>query len=373
MSLLFTIVWLLVLSGVTSGALMFWTSPLLPLQKTTSLPLPFLSIIIPARNEEGRIETLLKSLKQQSFQHFELVVVDDGSTDRTAMIAKQYGANVLQNEMVEYMGSGKSHACWTGAIKAKGKWLLFLDADTKFSHDNSLEVLMLNYLDHGARGILSVQPFHTIERFYENFSAVFNMIVMIGINIYTPWREKLPIAGAFGPCIICDREDYFQAGGHESAKTAIMDDFALAKAFRDKQLPVFGYGGKGVISFRMYPEGMKQLTEGWTKNFAKASESTHWIVMFLINIWVCGGFSATVGLTLSLLDPNILVMGLSLLFYLAYAWQVAYLARKTGNFPMWMFLGFPLLILFFIVIFLYSLYRTKIRRSVKWKGRQIKV
>ena len=356
-----------------SGVLMFWSSPLLPVQSATHQLLPFLSIIIPARNEEGRITALLQSLQKQGFQRFELIVVDDNSTDRTVAVANEYKATVLQNEIVESMGSGKSHACWTGAKRAKGKWLLFLDADTRFVHDSSLERLLFNYMDHGAKGLFSVQPYHTIERFYENFSAPFNMIVMIGMNIFTPWKEKIPVAGAFGPCILSDKEDYFQAGGHEKAKTAIMDDFALAEAYQEKQLPVYCYGGKGIISFRMYPEGWKQLVEGWTKNFATASASTHWLIMLFIQLWMCGGFAATAGLILSFLQQNMILIGISALIYLLYAWQVARLARKTGNFHGYIFLFFPFLMLVFTGIFIYSLYRTKILHSVTWKGRKIKV
>ena len=251
------------------------------------------------------------------------------------------------------MGSGKSHACWTGAKSAKGKWLLFLDADTVFVHDSSLERLLFNYVDHGGKGIFSVQPYHTVKRFYENFSAPFNMIVMIGMNIFTPWKGKIPVAGAFGPCILTDKEDYFQAGGHEKAKTAIMDDFALAKAYQEKQLPVFCYGGKGVISFRMYPEGWNQLVEGWTKNFATASASTHWMIMLLIQLWMCGGFAATAVLILSFLQQNAIVIGISLLIYLLYAWLAAHLARKTGDFHVSIFVLFPIFMLVFTGIFIY--------------------
>lgn len=373
MSILITIIGLLVMVGMISGVLMFWSSPLLPIQKTPRQPLPLISIIIPARNEEGRIGGLLQSITQQSFKQFELVVVDDGSTDRTVTVAKQYGATVLQNENVEHMGSGKSYACWTGAKQAKGKWLLFLDADTEFVHERSLEILLLSYMDHGSKGIFSVQPYHTIKRLYENFSAIFNMIVMIGMNIFTPWKEKIPAAGAFGPCILCDKENYFQVGGHEKAKNAIMDDFALAEAFKEQEFPVICYGGKGIISLRMYPEGWKQLIEGWTKNFATASESTHWIVMLFINLWMCGGLVATAGLILSFYEPSILVIGISFLFYLSYGWQTALLARKTGDFDVWIFLFYPLLLVFFAGVFVYSLYRTKIVRSVTWKGRKIRV
>lgn len=373
MSTLLTIGWIIILIGLIGGALMFWSSSMLPAPKNRRKPLPFISIIVPARNEEGRIEALLQSLEQQSFQQFELIVVDDGSTDRTVMVAEQYHSIVLQNDSVEHMGSGKSYACWMGAKHAKGKWLLFLDADTKFVHQTSLETLLSSYADHGAKGILSVQPYHMIKRLYENVSAIFNIIVMVGINVFTPWKGKLPAAGAFGPCLLCDTADYFEAGGHQKALSAIMDDFALADAFREKQLPLFCYGGKGVISFRMYPEGWRQLIEGWTKNFAKASESTHRVVMLFINVWMCGGFVSTAGLVFSLYQSNSFALGISIAFYLLYAGQTLYLARKTGQFHVWIFLFFPLLLLLFTSIFVYSLYRTRIVRSVIWKGRKIKV
>lgn len=373
MSALLTIQWIIILVGLTGGALMFWSSSLLPAHRNRPQRLPYISIIVPARNEEGRIEALLQSLAQQSFQQFELIVVDDGSTDRTVMIAERYQAVVVPNERVEHMGSGKSYACWTGAKRARGKWLLFLDADTKFVQPTSLEVLLSSYADHGATGILSVQPYHMIQRLYENFSAVFNIIVMVGINLFTPWRGKLPAAGAFGPCLLCDRENYFEAGGHEKATHAIMDDFALADAFRDKQLPVFCYGGKSIISFRMYPEGWRQLTEGWTKNFATASASTHKVVMLLISAWMCGGFVSIAGLVFSLYHSSPFALGISIACYLLYAGQTLYLARKTGRFHSWIFLFFPLLLLFFTGVFVYSLYRTRVVGSVTWKGRKIKV
>ncbi len=373
MSILLMIGWVVIIVGLIGGALMYGASSMLPAPQHRRQPLPRISIIVPARNEEGRIEALLQSLERQSYQQFELIVVDDGSTDRTVIVAERYRAVVLHNDAIEHNGSGKSYACWTGAKRARGKWLLFLDADTQFDHNTSLETLLASYAEHGATGILSVQPYHRMKRIYENFSAIFNIMVMVGINVFTPWKGKLPAAGAFGPCLLCDREEYFAAGGHQQATDAIMDDFALADTFRDKQLPLYCYGGMGIISFRMYPEGWRQLIEGWTKNFATASESTHRVVMLLINLWMCGGMAATTGLVLSLYQSNLFALGISMIAYLLYAGQTLYLARKTGQFHGWMFLFFPLFLLFFTSVFVYSLYRTKIMRSVTWKGRKIKV
>lgn len=94
---------------------------------------------------------------------------------------------------------------------------------------------------------------------YENLSAVFNIMVIVGMNIFTSWGDRFKTAGSFGPCILCNRDDYFSAGGHKKIHEAIIDDLALGQAFIDKNYPVYCLGGKGIISFRMYPDGWKNL------------------------------------------------------------------------------------------------------------------
>lgn len=101
---------------------------------------------------------------------FEVLVVEDHSTDQTAAIAESFGAKVIHNHAIA-SGSGKSMACWNGTHQAKGKWLLFLDADSSFTNKYSLYHLIKFYRRKGAKGILSVKPFHTVERLYENLSA----------------------------------------------------------------------------------------------------------------------------------------------------------------------------------------------------------
>ncbi|WP_255763948.1 glycosyltransferase [Jeotgalibaca sp. MA1X17-3] len=79
------------------GIVMFWSLPVPSPQKREYTKLPFISIIIPARNEAERISPLLESLQKQSFQSFEIIVVDDDSTDNTSAIAVEYGAKVVQS------------------------------------------------------------------------------------------------------------------------------------------------------------------------------------------------------------------------------------------------------------------------------------
>ncbi|WP_079527969.1 glycosyltransferase family 2 protein [Halobacillus hunanensis] len=362
------------LLAVLIAILMFWSLPVPGFSSSDHTSLPFLSIIIPARNESSRIAPLLQSLQEQKFQSFEVLVVDDNSSDNTAAVAKAYGTKVIQNKTNDLeSGAGKSLACWYGAKYAKGKWLLFLDADTYFTNADSMKHLLLYYQQKGAKGIVSLQPFHTVHRLYENFSAIFNIIVVVGMNIFTFWRYRFKTAGSFGPCILCNRDDYFLSGGHKKIQGAIMDDLALGQAFLDKNLPVYCLGGKGVISFRMYPEGLKSLIEGWCKSFAVGSKSTNPVVMLMTIIWISGSFIITGALFSSITALNPAAIIFSAILYILYTFQTAWFARRCGDFKWFIFPFHPVLFLFFTGIFLYSLFRVNILHSVKWKDRKINV
>ena len=360
------------LLAILSGIIMFWKLPVPSSNNDKKKQLPLVSIIIPARNEAGRIIPLLHSLKQQQFQSFELLVVDDDSSDKTAVIAADHGARVIYNQSKEN-SSGKSLACWRGAKQAKGKWLLFLDADTYFEDKDSLGKLLLSYQKKGATGIMSLQPYHVINHLYENLSAVFNIIVVVGMNVFTIWKRRFKPAGSFGPCILCDREEYFSTGGHEIIQNALMDDLALGEIFLDNDLPVRCLGGKGTVCFRMYPEGIKSLIEGWCKSFALGSKSTHPFVMMMVIIWITGSFIVAGELLSSMISGEFGYILLSGVMYLFYAFQTGWFARRCGNFNWILFLVYPILFLFFASIFVYSLFCVHVLGSVQWKGRKIDV
>lgn len=374
------LVWAFVLAamisllGLASGLLMFWRYPVPSSPVSLEQQHPSLvSIIIPARNEERRIVPLLESLSRQEGVPFETIVIDDDSEDRTSEVACAYNARVIRNQDLEDGWIGKSAACWIGAQAAKGKLLLFMDADTAFEESDSLLRYVASYENSEGKGILSLQPYHQIKQVYENASTIFNIIVMAGMNVFTPFGERLLSAGSFGPCILCNRADYDATGGHAGIRGAVMDDLALGESFQAQGLPVRCYGGRGIVRFRMYPEGFHQLLEGWTKNFGTASKSTHPFVMTLVNLWITGGFVTPGLLVLSSLFGSgswILIAGV---LYLLNVIEMAWLARRTGNFSWWIFPFYPILLLMFTVIFVYSLYLTHVRKKVTWRGRDVHV
>jgi len=243
------------------GAFLMWRIPLLPegkqVRDTDSKCSSQVSIIVPMRNEEHSIPTLLKSLQGQLGPVRKLIAVDDGSADNGAALAQQFGAIVVQVPAVPQGWTGKSWACWTGAVQSSGELLLFLDADT-FLEPGGLQRILAAYRNKA--GLVTVQPFHVTVKAYEQLSAIFNIVSMAGVNAFTLLGDMLRPHGAFGPCMICSREDYFSTGGHAAVRNKVLEDLALAALFSRNGHSVSCYGGRGAINFRMYPQGLFQLS-----------------------------------------------------------------------------------------------------------------
>ena len=117
--------------------------PTLP-EQIEPISLPALSIIVPARNEVANLERLLPTLTNLAYPgEYELIVVDDNSTDGTGKIAKELGARVERVNALPSGWRGKPHACHQGAAAATGQWLLFTDADTCHAPDGPARAVAL--------------------------------------------------------------------------------------------------------------------------------------------------------------------------------------------------------------------------------------
>ena len=352
------------------GLCLLWRIPAFNLPAADMAEWPRLSVIIPARNEEGRLGPLLDSLRRQRRPAHEVLVVDDDSSDATAALAASGGARVLRGEALPVGWAGKPWACWQGAQHASGDLLVFLDADTWLEPDG-LERLVQGYLAQG--GLLSVQPFHRVRRLYEELSAFFNIVQMAGMNAFTPLGDRLAPGGAFGPCILCRRDDYLRTGGHgaENVRSQVLEDISLARLFARQGLPVHCRGGWGAISFRMYPGGPGQLIEGWSKNMGSGLVSIRPAFALLASAWITGCFASWAGLLRNWSWPPTLQLGLVGLFYLLYALEVGWMLGRIGTFRPWTALFFPLPLTFFALVMLRSLVLSHLLGRVTWRGRQI--
>jgi len=328
-----------------------------------------ISIIIPARNEEKALGQLLHSIDQQPLKPHEIIVMDDQSEDATAEVARRAGCIVMTSKDLPEGWTGKPWACWQGAQRATGDIFLFLDADT-FLEPGGLSKIVSTYLEKG--GLLSIQPFHKMKKRYERLSAIFNIISLAGMNAFTPFGPKLKPIGAFGPCMICSREDYFMVGGHEKARGEVLESVAIGREFLKTHRNVHCYGGKETISFRMYPDGLRSLVEGFGKGFGTGASAMSVASLLMMVAWVFGGVSVTRHLIQSAIlgDPIELLVCLAL--NVLYIFQIQWMLFRIGNFGFLTALLFQIPLIFFVIVFAYSILRIFLVRKVRWKGRDVR-
>ncbi len=329
---------------------------------------PSVSVIIPARNEANSLPGLLASLRDRDSVPDEIIVVIGQCEDDTKEVAKGEGVTVIDSEPLPEGWIGKPWACYQGARLAKGDILVFLDADTCLEK-GGLRDIVDTYLE--ADGIASIQPYHKPRRLYEQLSLFFNIVMMGAMGPFTVMGRRIRPIGLFGPCIVMSKAYYLRTGGHVSVKGDVVEDLALGERLKKRNLPIHCYGGQGTISFRMYPNGIRELVDGWSKGFATGARMAHIPLLLAIIAWVGSGISATVsaiGAVWSMQDTAIIWWTLA---YVGYAIQVHWMASRVGTFKLYTALLFPVSLMFFVVVFFRSVFLISIRRSVRWKGMAI--
>lgn len=329
---------------------------------------PSVSVIIPARNEERSLPNLLDSLSGQLSSQDEVIVVDDHSEDGTKAVAERSTLKVLESLPTPEGWIGKPWACFQGARIASGEILIFLDADTVVEK-NGLERIIQTYVEKD--GVISIQPYHKIRKLYEQLSALFNIIAMAGMGAFTVLGGRIKPIGLFGPVVVMKRQDYFARGGHGQVKGEILDDLAFGSELQKKGTEVHCLGGKGTISFRMYPNGIRELINGWSKGFAMGAAKTSIPLLILIVAWICGSIGTTRGLIESIAATNNAQIAISGGLYFLYSAQIYWMLARIGNFKFYTALLYLIPVAFFVVVFIYSLVRIFVVKSVIWKGREI--
>ncbi len=349
-----------VVPGWLAGWWLFRRVPGLPRSGSASAAATTVSVVIPARDEAASLPGLLTSLASQARRPDETIVVDDHSRDGTAAVAAAAGATVLAAPALPPGWTGKAWACWNGAHRATGEVLVFLDADTTLGPDALLR--LLGTLDGGG-GIVSVQPWHYTVHRYERLSAYFNVIATMGTGLAAGRAAGSRPVGPFGPCIAVRRREYFRHGGHRVVQQEILDDLALAKHF--PQVRSFGGTSAGTVGYRMYPHGLGQLVEGWSKNFAAGASATPLVRLALIVTWLGGSILASPGGWPA--APGSVIAAAA---YLAYAGQFAAMLGQLGRFGPMTAAAFPVCLAGFIAIFLRSLLLSA-RGRARWKDREV--
>ena len=309
-------------------------------------PVPEVSIIVPARNEEASLGDCLQSLTAQTGVGFEIIVVDDGSTDCTRQIAESFpGVRVISPGPLPPGWTGKNNAVIAGANVARAEWLLFTDADTVHLPGSLARALAEAKRENA--DLLSYSPYQVVVSLPER--VVMPVVFAELAAEYPPAKvrdQSSGIVAANGQYILARQSAYTVAGGHGAVAREILEDVALAKAFRNAGLRVFfRFGGDAVVT-RMY-RNWGQLRDGWTKNLALLFPHARRRALFLMAWWLLAWITLPVPVAAVLLF-----------------WRIRRANFSLGTTLVATAFGLPL----FASLLMRS-HRAHARRSVSWKGR----
>jgi glycosyltransferase involved in cell wall biosynthesis len=342
-------------------------------------PLIELTVIVPARNEEDCIGACLQSLVAQSEDVFELgrdwelILVDDDSSDRTAEIARGFGGvTVLKAGKVQPGWTGKANAVWTAARCARGKWLLFTDADT-IHEPGDLRRGIHEATRHKA-GVLSYSPRQIVNGFAQR--ALMPLVFCELAIAYPPAKVSDPnqrVAAANGQFLLVEREAYRRLGGHAAVKDRVLEDVELALLAKRRKIGLRFRYADDAVSTRMY-RTTGAMIEGWTKNLALLFDNS-----LALAIWRALDFILLFCLPILAVELWSARFNAHGLEWLGAGWVLAILWLRTlirfysrvakSNFPLGDCVLAPLGLPLFVALLYRSWFQHRVLKQVNWKGR----
>ncbi len=243
-------------------------------------PHPGVAIIVPARNEEESIEQALLRLEKLDYDNYQIVAINDRSTDHTGGIMDKVAAassGKLRIVHVRELPSGwmgKVHAMWSAARDTNADWLLFTDADVMFRPDALRRAIAYAETEHADH--LVVLPQVIMKQFGEKMMlAFFQLLFVFG---HRPWKVADPKTkdhmgvGAFN---MVRRSAYNTVGTFQRLRMEVLDDMKFGKVIKEagfRQRVVFG---DDMIRVR-WAQGARGVVNNLTKNFFAVMSFQTW-------------------------------------------------------------------------------------------------
>ncbi len=338
---------------------------------------PRVSIIVPARNEEEDIEQCLTSLLDLDYDNYEVIAVDDRSTDRTGEIMEEIGQKPHFSQEPREMGHptlhvihhrelpsgwlGKTHAMWTAANQADGDWLLFTDADVLFKPDSLRRALAYAEAERADHVVLFPQMLMKGPGEYMMI-AFFQTMFVFG---HRPWKVADPKSrdhmgvGAFN---LIRRSVYEAVGTYEALRMEVLDDMKLGKVIKNSGFAQRNVFGGDLISLR-WARGAGGVVNNLTKNFF-AVLSFQWPrtlisavgLAFLnlapfLGIWLAHGWERL---------PYAIALASMFAIYVGMSWR--------SGVPAYYFLLHPISTVLFVYTLLRSMVHTLWNDGIVWRG-----
>ncbi len=343
---------------------------------------PAVSICIPARNEERNIRACVEAALDQTYPNFEVLVVDDQSTDSTLKILEELktrhpSLGVVRGKALPPGWAGKPHALHQAATLARGEWLCFIDADTWLAPE-ALQACVSCAQETGA-DLFTIMTRQVMGTFWEK---VVLPIVMTALSVgFSPRKVNDPKrrdAIANGQFILIQRSVYRAIGGHARIKDQIVEDKALSEQVKRNGYRLVVADGMQVARTRMYTS-LAEMWEGWTKNIYLGLHDR----LDLLWLGVCG---AVLSLIATLFLPLWPLLGLywfsrhggwmalsialeSLAVWGAVLYMRARVAQRSGI-SRWYALSTPLGTGTFAAMMIASAWLVLSGQGVTWRGRK---
>ncbi len=322
------------------------------------------SILIPARNEEANILTLLRSIDAQDYQDYEVIILDDDSTDRTYTICEEFAITrsrfkIIKGEPLKEGWLGKPYACHQLAQHARGSYMLFLDADEQI-YDGLINSAV-HRMQSKKLALLSLFTNQEMQSFGEKTVVpLMHYILLNLLPVRLIYLLKNPaFAAASGQFMLFNAAIYRQYQWHRQSKDRVVEDIEIIKQVKTENLPAESLLANGLISCRMYTN-YQDAIKGFSKNFL--APFNYSIIGFLFYLVLVIGGPLFVIITLNL--PLILMMcGLILLSRIMISLtsgQNAWLNSILHPFQM-----FNLLLIGLVAI------QNQLTNNHTWKGRRV--
>lgn len=313
------------------------------------------AVVIPARNEAHNITRVVEGLKGAR-----IVVVDDHSTDGTAELATEAGAEVIPAPPLQRFSLGKPNACWAGAQATTERWLLFVDADTW--HEPYFLPSILGHAAANELNMVTVFPRQVCVRWYEKLLLPYAFgLYFTGVNPRAVNNPVKPEALANGQCLLFRRDAYTFLGGHRAVISSVIEDVALASRVKRHRMRLAVMRAENLVSVRMY-ESFGALWRGFEKNsfrFLRVNPKTGAMVMLASIV-----MTSWLPLMVLLLLAREWAMAAFLFLVPGIAWLGWY-----GSY--WRAMAAPLAIYVFQAIAVSAMAKSLFGLSTKWKGRDV--
>ena len=328
---------------------------------------PAVAIIVPARNEEASIGEALKRLLSLDYENYEVIAINDRSTDRTGEIMDQIAARSARRLRVVHIRElppgwmGKAHAMWTAAREASSEWLLFTDADVMYRPDCLRRAIAYAEAERADHVVLF--PRTIMKRPGEKIMmAFFQLMFVFG---HRPWKVADPRAkdhigvGAFN---LVRRSAYDAVGTYEALRYEVVDDMKLGKVIKNAGFRQRNVIGGDLLEIR-WARGARGVVRNLTKNFFAVMSYQLWraigfcIAAAVLNLMPFAGVFWAYGwarlpYALALVCMFFLYAGMSL----------------YSDVRPWYFLVHPIATVLIIYTMLRSTYFTLWRGGVDWRG-----